>query len=515
MGILTRREIEPAPPLARRRSKIGEISTAWAGEVRNGLRSFRRTFWPTAPSYAGTTLSYSQARRLYRNDDKSNNLGAGFCKRIINATVDFMELPRSATGDEIVDEFLNRCIETFWVAELEQFFRDVVRDADSIVRIRRHDPENPLISPDEWESCYLEVVPPESCAIYYAQGGDVSEIEAAYIRHETEVVVEKATTTGASLRQPQVQIQVIIEEITKETYRYYNETTGKWMEELSTPNSWGFVPLYEGHNEFDTTIGGGQSDLETPLPFILAFHDVLAQSLQAHKSHAIPKAKFRVHDMLTFIANNWPEAFERDENNQPIMDSFSGEISWKGTEILFMDSEEDVDFLEATSVLGDSKVLLDFLLHCIAITSETPRSILMDQTAQDADEMIPFSKKINRKRRYFTPAIQMICKMVLAINHMEPIRVPLSWEEITPEIALKKAQVLQQNVMSHEVLATRQVVSDRTVRESLRSSIPAMKSPEQEARDAKKNVTLDAGPTSTGSSSGTDSGNKSKPGNEN
>jgi hypothetical protein len=105
--------------------------------------------------------------------------------------------------------------------------------------------------------------------------------------------------------------------------------------------------------------------------------------------------------------------------------------------------------------------------------------------------------------------------MVLAINHMEPVRVPLAWEEITPDIALKKAEVLQQDVMSHEVLATRQVISDRTIRESLRGKIPAMKGPTQEASDAKKNVVPEIPATSTGSVKGTDSGNTKKTGNQN
>jgi hypothetical protein len=52
--------------------------------------------------------------------------------------------------------------------------------------------------------------------------------------------------------------------------------------------------------------------------------------------------------------------------------------------------------------------------------------------------------------------------MVQAINHMEPIVVPLVWDDITPDIALKNAQVLEQGVMSAEVLATRQVISDDT-----------------------------------------------------
>jgi hypothetical protein len=65
------------------------------------------------------------------------------------------------TGDEIVDEFLNRGI-TFTGGELVQMIRDSMRDGDTVLRVRRHDPENKLVSADEWESCYLEIVPPES-----------------------------------------------------------------------------------------------------------------------------------------------------------------------------------------------------------------------------------------------------------------------------------------------------------------------------------------------------------------
>lgn len=520
MGILTRSERQELPPLAEpKKGLIGEISTGWASAFRDGIRSFRRTFWPASPSYAGTAISYQLARKLYRNDDKKSNLGSGFCRRIVNSVVDFVGTPWSSTGDEITDEFLNKGIHTYWVNEIQQMIRDATRDAETIVRVRRYDPENPLISAEEWEMCYLEIVPPESCAIYYKEGGDKGQIETAYVRHEIEVKEEPASDIGRVLRQPRVRTHVLIEEITSEDYRYFDETEGKWRDELAATNSWGFVPFLEVKNEYDSVLQGGQSDFESPLPFIMAFHDVLSQTLMAHKAHSIPKAKFRVHDMLTFIAHNWPDSFERDETGQPMLDSFSGEISWKGTEILFMDAEEDVDFLQAQSALGDSKTLLDFLLECIAITSETPKSILMSQTAQDADEMVVFSKKINRKRGYFTEAIQTICKMVLAINHMEPTKVPLTWDEITPDIALKKAQSLQQDVMSYEVLATRQVISDRTIRETLRPAIPAMKSPQQEATDAKKNIPLPttgtAGTTSPGSVKGTDSGNKNVPGNQN
>lgn len=505
------------PPLSKpKKGRIGEITTEWARDFRDSMRRLRRGFWPTATNYGRETLSYADARRLYRNTDKNANLGSGFGRRIVNSVPDFMGLPMSATGDEIVDEFLNNGIQNYWAAELQQAIREAVRDGDTVLRVRRHNPDNPLISPDEWETCYLEVVPPETVAIYYSTDGDTTEIARAYVRHEVDMVIEGATSDSRALRQPQVRTHVIIEEITPTTYRYWDESEGEWLDDQQRVNPWGFVELVEVFNEFDSAVEGGQSDFEGPLPFIMAFHDVLQQSLVSHKAHAIPKATFKVHDMMNFIANNWPDSFERDELGQIDPNTFNGQISWKGTEMIFVEPDEDVGFAEVTSSLGDSKTLLDFLLTCIAIASETPKSVLMDQTAQDADEMIPFSKKIERKRYGFTKPIQQVCKMVLAINFMEPTKVPLAWEDITPDIALKKSQALQQDVMSYEVLATREVISDATIRRSLKRLIPAMKSGTEETADAKKNVVpVDPATGGASTASGSDAGNKKTTGNQN
>lgn len=506
MGILTKRENGAAPPPIAKRHKtgiIGEISTNWTSGLRSSFRSFRRTFWPTASNYAGTKISYERTRSLYRNDDKKANLGSGICRRIINSSMDFIDLPRSATGDEIVDEFLDNCIQNYWSRQLLEMYRNACRDADTVVRVRRDAMDDPLISASEWESCYLEIVDPERCVIYYDLGNK-RVIDKAYIRHTVEMMIEDADTSGRAITLPQVREHQIIEEITKDSYRYFDETEGRWLDNLEQPNPWGFVALREVHNEFESTLEGGQSDFEAALPFILALHDVMSQTLMAHKAHSIPKAKFKVNDMLSFLANNWPDAFELDAQGRPVPGTFNGEISWKGTEILFMQSEENVEFLEATSVLGDSKVLMEFLIDCIAITSETPHTILMNSKPQTEDEMVPFTKKINRKRKFFAEDIQAICKMALAINHMEPLRVPLSWDVLTPQEALAKAQALQQDVMSAEVLATREVISDQTVRSHLRPFIPSMKSSSQEAKDAKGNKQLEV--VSPNSVSGTDAG---------
>ncbi len=516
MGIFTTRVPADAPPMAEKPGRhksgiISEISTHWTSGLRTSFRSFRRTFWPTTSTYAGTKISYESTRSLYRNDDKKVNLGSGICRRIINSSMDYIGIPRSSTGDEIVDEFLDNCLQNYWSNVILEMYRNACRDADTVVRVRRDDMDDPLVSADEWESCYLEIVDPEKCVIYY-ELGNKRRIEKAYIRHTVEEILEPAQISGRAITLPQVREHQIIEEITTTAYRYYDETEGIWRDELERPNSWGFVPLREVHNEYDSSLEGGQSDYEAPMPFIFALHDVMSQTLMAHKAHSIPKAKFKVNDMLSFLANNWPDAFEMDANNRPIPGTFNGNISWKGTEILFMESEEDAEFLEAKSVLGDSKTLMEFIINCIAITSEIPHVVLMNSITgvnADVDDMSPFVKKIHRKREFFGEDIQAICKMVLAINHMEPTKIPLAWIDLTPELALTKAQALQQDVMSLEVLATREVISDQTVRSTLRSRIPAMKSSTEEARDAKKNKQLpmmSGGSTSPQASQGTDSG---------
>ncbi len=505
MGILDRPK---SKELFLTEEQIGEISTRWAkgwfGGLRTGFRNFRRTFWPTTPSYAGTKISYEQTRNLYRSADKQSNLGAGMVRRIINARVDFIELPHPSSGDDVVDEFLYKCIWTYWASALQQMIRDSTRDAETVIRIKRHDQSNRLISDEEWEACFLEVIPPERVSIYYKQGGTSGEIEKAYVRHEIEEEIESTTQNGRAITLPQVRQKVIIEEITPDVFRYFDQTEGVWRDDLQQPNTWGFVPLVEVKNEEEAYLEGGQSDLESCLPFILAFHDVMAAALTAHKAHSIPKAKFKINDLMGFIANNWPESFEKDENGRIKPETFNGNIQWKGTEILFMQSEEDAEFLEARSVLGDSKTLMDFLLDCIATTSETPRAILMATKFDDTDEITPFTKLINRKRNFYKPFIQQICKMVLAINFMEPIVVPLAWDEVTAEEALQRAQALQQRVMADEVLATREVISDRTMRADLRRHIKHMRGNDDEAKDAKANKQLEV--ISPGSVSGSDSG---------
>lgn len=478
-------------------AKVGEMID-WSTTT-TGLRSVwsafsRRTFFPGRPQYSGSKVNYEKARQLYRNDGRGFNLGGGFCRPIIDNTVAFMGLPRATSGDEIIDDYLNSCIETYWAPQLQELFRNATRDSHAIVRFRRSESRgNPLVTQEEAQAGYLEVIAPERCSIYY-DIQDRRRIELVVIVHEVDEIAEEERDRHSRQQgmygMPRTDVHTIVEEITPEKYTYYDQTAGEYLNDWEEPNDWGFVPIWEVFNEADDSVGGGQSDLEAVYPFVRAFHDVLGQALQAHGYHSVPKAKFKVNEIEQFLANNFPDSFESDASGEPILGSFNGEVNWKGVEMLFLGAtgDEDVEFLEARSVLGDSKTLLDFLLDCICVASETPKwAFMLDVGAADKGESLPFMKKIERKRIGFQQSVQMLCKMALRAEMLPPTTVPLAWPEITTESLVTKMQALQQLVMALEVAAERQLISDTTARETLRLYLPAMKSPTEEAADAESN----------------------------
>jgi hypothetical protein len=82
--------------------------------------------------------------------------------------------------------------------------------------------------------------------------------------------------------------------------------------------------------------------------------------------------------------------------------------------------------------------------------------------------------------------------MILAANEMIPVRAELSWEIIRPDDLVVETQSFQQLVMGLEVAVARGEISDETYRRMIKQYLPAMKSIQQEALDAKDNLQLPA-----------------------
>jgi hypothetical protein len=448
------------------------IRSMWA-DSRLGLR-----FWPTRhPASEGSEVNFDVCRTYYRNGG-DYNLGSGFAKPIVDLQVAFMGLPTITLENETQSQFLNECVTTYWVDEIQQIFRAAIRDSKVVVRISKPDVLDPLMTLDEAEHCAIEIIAPELVDFEY-DPQNKKILKRVAVHHRLKFVTNDGDP--AKGRDPITEVHDVLEIVTQENYRFFNQTTSQWIDSMTAPNPWGFVPFLEVWNEWDATLQGGMSDLETVIPFIKAFHDTLGQGLDAHKYHSTPKVVMNLIDIVPFIKNNFPEAVD------PVTNSVKPytEISWRGREMILLQKDEQISFLEANSILGDTKVLLEFLIDCICIASQTPEWAFMrvDSGSANSDrnaQTVPLVKKIERKRRNFTKSIQDLLKMVMVVNGGIPERALITWETIRPDDEVVQMQALQQLIMGLEVARDRGEISDETYQNTIRPYLPMMKSNKSE-----------------------------------
>jgi len=464
--------------------QYGDLTRSWfptriGGAIRSWVpRVFTFSFW-SERRQTSTTVNYTVTRQLYRNEGE-HCLGSGFAKPIIDTQVSFIGIPIVSTENESTNDFLNECLSNHWVDEIQQMLRDSIRDSKTVVRVNRPDILDPLMTLDEAEHCTLEVIPPELVDIERNMRNK-NVIERAVIRHTVTFVKDEGNP--ATGQDPTVEEHDVLEIITPEQYRFYDQTDDKWLDNMGSSNRWKFVPLLEIYHEWDSALQSGQSDYETVLPFMQAFHDVLKQGLTAHRYHSTPKVIMNLQDVAPFIKNNFPEAV--DENGQILPHA---EISWRGREILFLQQGDEMQFLEANSVLGDTTTLLEFLIDCICIASQTPEWAFMRVSSGTANsdrnaQTVPFLKKIERKRKNFQKPIQNLLKMAMVMSDLIPVRAKLSWEMSRVDDLVVFTQAFQQLVMGLEVAVDRGEISEETYMKMLREFLPAMKSIEQEKKD--------------------------------
>lgn len=458
-------------------TRIGEMISApftWVtiSGIRSTFRLIGNQFWPKShPAAEGTIVNYDLTRTLYRNSG-DNALGAAFAKPIVDLQVGFMGIPRVTVENETLDQFLNECIATYWTDEIQQMMRDAIRDSKVIVRVCRPDVLDPLMTLEESQHCRIELIPPERVSIE-RNFRNKNVIERATILHRMTIVMDEGDVSRNI--EPREEEHDILEIIDRDRYRFFDQNTDQWISDLETPNGAGVVPLLEVHNEWDAALQGGQSDLESVIPFIQAFHDVIAQGLQAHRYHSTPKIKLKLADVAPFIKNNFPDAWDDATGTVRA----GAEVSWRGREIIFLQAEDDMDFLEATSVLGDTKTLAEFLIDCICIASQTPEWAFMrvDSGSANSDrnaQTVPFVKKIARKRHNFAKPIQEICKIALVMLGEIPYRAKVDWESIRPDDQVVTMQAAQQLAMTLEVMRASGEIDDKTYQDAMRTILPMM-----------------------------------------
>lgn len=465
--------------------------TAWWGSGISILRSFFTTSLFRRSPMADTVVNYETARSLYRNDTAALRYGAGFVKPIIELRVEYMSLPTVSSEKGDNDSFLNECIRDYWAPQIQEIFRAAMRDSKTFFRYYQPRFDNPLFTAADKDHGCLEVVPPESVMAIVFDPVDKNMVLQVSMSHDIDIDTrtEQEVLEGFP---PRMEKHQIIENITPDEYTYFDKTANVELTTWRTKNVWRFVPVWPAWNEYSADLGGGMSDIEPLMPFIQAIHDVIDQVLSAHKYHSIPKAKFNVKDVGRFIANNWPEVIEQSTGKI----RQGAKIEWQGKEIIFFGPDEDGGFIEATSVLGDSTTLLDFLIGCICIIAETPRWALLidDAAAHNNASVARFEKMIARKRISFTEPLVMMCKMALAANNKLADTPRLVWPLVSIEDLVSKGQALQQLIMAFDVAATHEWMADDTIRKILAATFPEMNAPEIEKALAAFNKIVEAAP---------------------
>lgn len=457
--------------------------SSWFGPNWNALRGMFMESFFKKPLMEGSIVQYDLARALYRNAAPDYKFGAGFVRPIIDLSVEYMGLPSvSGTGD---DAFLNECITDYWADDLQQMFRDTMRDSKVIVRYRQPSLTNPLFTEQDRVHGRIEVFPPEEVEVIFSPT-DPDLVDRAVFTHFIDIDERTDDEILAGVA-PRMSTHEIVEIVTPANYTFFDKTSGEPLPSWGMRNPWRFAPVWPAFNEYAADLGGGQSDIEPILTFIQAFHDVLTDVLAAHNYHSIPKAKFNLKNVDAFIKNNWPDVI--DPATGKIKDG--AKVNWQGKEIMFFAEGEDGGFIEAQSVLGDSKTLLEFLIDCICIAGETPRWALLAQNGAlpETDASVaPFAKKIDRKRISFREPLVMICKMALVANGKTPITPRLGWGAVKLHDLVEKAQAIQQLILGFDAAAAHEWIADRTVVQILGTLFDEVSDPDKEMADAKNNV---------------------------
>jgi hypothetical protein len=95
-------------------------------------------------------------------------------------------------------------------------------------------------------------------------------------------------------------------------------------------------------------------------------------------------------------------------------------------------------------------------------------------------QTVPLTKKIDRKRRNFTKAVQELLKMALASRELIPVRATLTWDTVRLDDAVVQAQAFQQMIMGLEAAYQSQQISSETYMQEIRRFLPFMQQPSQE-----------------------------------
>lgn len=407
-------------------------------------------------------VNYDLARALYRNTEDRYKLGAAFARPVVNSTAGFVGAPHFSHRDREADGAL----EEFAAAEASRLIRAVrnaVRDGDVFVRVvHERDP----LTPDQ-QRFGLRLLPPEWVTpILDPLTGALQEVIIRY-------PVEQRDRDG------RVQGTYHVIETLRRDARIL-EADGRAPAEVRErlareprENVWGLIPVVHIRNEPEEYATWGASDLEPLEPFLRAYHDVMLYAVQGARMFARPKVRFTLQDVDAFLERNFtPEEIQ------------SGRLRFDTREVFLLQDGEEVAFITADTGLSAITTLLKFLFFCIVDVSETPEfafgTAVSSSKASVSEQMVPFARKIRRKRGQLEEPMQELAGIYLAMwarvnsRKLDTYRASIGWEEIQPRDDRELAQTVATLVGGLTQAVDAGLMSLDAAADFLREFVPSM-----------------------------------------
>ncbi len=424
-------------------AKIGE----WLRQAVGEISKLRRASWffnarnmysaPYSLNVEGH-VDYKRARDLYYNRDDNYKLGAGFAKPIINTLAGFMGVPTFTCEEEGAQEELDRFMEGIRSIQQRVHQKNLV-DGECFVRLVNL-PDDSILYPENRKGTRLtaRIIPPEQIPT----GG----LEYDPITHEYTAVTILAKNKWIDANGERQEYSFRQRITAQEVVTTVEGNAPEGIVSREEANPWGFIPIVHFRNEPDETELHGYSELEPIEPFLKAYHDVMIHAISGSKMHSTPKVAFKLKDVEKFLRNNFPQVLADLQAGRP------ANIDMQGKELFLLNTDDDANFIECKTAIGDANALLEFIFYCIIDTSEVPEfafGVHIASSQASTKEQTPIlTRRIDRKREQVEESWQLFARMALAmLSKVTGVKaksyaVDVTWDAVMDKDEAADAQTL-------------------------------------------------------------------------
>lgn len=452
------------------------MAKTWWGKITGEISKLRNQFQQSLGNFfvagasGGTTyvldsskVDYKLARELYDNTRDAYKLGGGFAAPIVNTKASFMGVPDFSSTDEEAQEVLNTFVEVNR-SNIYSTLLNAMRDGDAYVWITNTTSDNELF-PEQSNRIMYNIIPPERVeTLLDPVTGEVITYKITTPMKWADSDGEKECTITQFLTAGQVETQI-------EGDQPPNVQQG------TVDTGLDYIPMVHFKNK-GYNMQYGQSELEPIEPFLKAYHDVMLHAIQGSKMHSTPKLKFKLDSVEDFLQINMPDAYEQIKQGEV------PSLSLDGRELIILQGEDDSEYLEVASAIGDATTLLKFIFYNIVDASETPEFVFGVHTpssqASVTEQMPVLIRAVEAKRDHFAGAFDRLARIVLDLTAktenqlFETYETELVWDNIDPRTDNEVAEELNMTITALSTAVSSGLMSDKSAVDFLARLVDTM-----------------------------------------